>query len=108
MVYTPKYHRYNRAAAIHLPQLNLLFWVLIAVLGVVYLLQINFVVSGGYKMRNLEQTIQGVRKNAKQLELETLELQSMHKIRQGATELGLVPIGRAIYVKAGGSAVALK
>lgn len=107
MIYTPKCH-YHRTAVLNLPKINFIFLILIAIFGVVYLFQINFMVSGGFKMRDLEQTIQGVRKNAKQLQLETLELQSMHKIRQGATELGLVPIGRAKYIKAGGSTVALK
>jgi hypothetical protein len=108
MVYTPKHYHHPRATAIHLPQLNLLFWTLIAVLGVVYLLQINFMVSGGYKMRGLLQRIEEIKKNSKQLELGALELQSMQVIREKSTELGLVPINRANYISARPPVVAFK
>ena len=83
-------------------------WILIAVLGIVYLLQINFMVSGGYKMRGLEQRIEEIKKNSQQLELGALELQSMQAIRERSTELGLVPMNRAIYVSARPPVVAFK
>lgn len=106
MVYTP--NRYKSKAAINLPQMNLILSVLIGVLGIIYLFQINFTVSHGYRARDLSQTIDETKKRAKQLEVEALDLQSMQKIKEQATQLGMVSVGRATYVSARNPVVALK
>lgn len=94
--------------AINLPQVNLLFLILIAVISIIYLLEINFVVSGGWRLRALGKHLDESRKEVKQLELETVELQSMQRLSERSSELGLVPMNRANYVSAQPSVVALK
>lgn len=107
MVYTPK-HFHPRAAAINLSQVNLLFLILIAAISIIYLLEINFMVAGGWQLRTLGERLDRSKKEAKQLELETVELQSMQRLSERSNELGLVPMNRANYVSARPSVVALK
>lgn len=108
MPYQYKNLRYQKISVLRLHQVNLLFWILIAVLGVIYLWQINFMVAGGYRTRGLEDQIEDIKKNTKQLELGALELQSMEAINKRSQELGLVPMGRTKYVSAQAPVVAFK
>lgn len=108
MVFTPKHHYHHRATAINLPQVNLLFLILIAALSVIYLLEINFMVAGGWRLRTLGKHLDESRKEVKQLEVETVELQSMQRLSERSSELGLVPMNRASYVSTRSPVVALK
>lgn len=108
MVFTPKHHYHSRATAFNLSQVNLLCLILIAAISIIYLLEINFMVSGGWQLRVLGKHLDESRKEVKQLELETVELQSMQRLSERSSALGLVSLNRANYVSAQPSVVALK
>ncbi len=108
MVYTPKHNYRSRAVAINLSRINLLFLILIAILSVIYLFQISFAISRGWQRYILGQQIKEGRKQARELELQTIELQSMQKIDEQSRKLGLVPTNRARYIRTREAVVALK
>ena len=77
---------------------NIVIGVMIAVMGVSYLVQINGLVAKGYQISELEQKIAELTNLNADLKLETLSLQSMDSIKDKVNGLGLVAVGEVEYL----------
>lgn len=75
---------------------------------VAYLAQVTGVVLKGYEIRTLEERIESLRRETRQLELELAGKQAMANVAERIPELGMVPVTDARYVKIVGSEVAIK
>jgi len=58
--------------------------------GMAYLLQTNITATQGYQIKDLEQQLADAKENHDQLQLKYIELQSMTKVAERATDLDLV------------------
>lgn len=75
---------------------------------IAYLAQVTGVVLKGYEIRTLEERIESLRQETRQLELELAGAQAMANIAERVPELGMVPVTDARYVKIVGSEVAVR
>lgn len=57
--------------------------------GSVYLWQINKSAAKGFEIKKLEEKVNYLKEENKRLELETIELQSLSRIREGAKKINL-------------------
>ena len=83
---------------IDLKRVNLLIGAVIVVMGVVYLVQINALATKGYQIRELESQLAQLEEEKSDLELESLELQSMGSIKDKVADLGMVAVGQAEHL----------
>ncbi|MEK7516203.1 MAG: hypothetical protein AAB562_01255 [Patescibacteria group bacterium] len=75
---------------------------------IAYLAQVTGVVLKGYEIRTLEERIETLRRETRQLELELAGVQAMANIAERVDDLGMVPVKDARYIKIVGSEVAIK
>lgn len=71
---------------------------MIASLGVVYLVQSNSVSTSGYAIRDLEKRIESLEQDNQDLRLEAAELQSLKNLEEAQKDLGMVPNSEVLYV----------
>ena len=96
------------AARIPKEKLSLLAVAGFMAITVAYLAQVTGVVLKGYEIRNLEERIETLRRETRQLELELAQKQAMANVNERVSELGMVPVTGARYIKIVGSEVAIK
>ena len=82
----------------NLPSLNFVVISLIIVFAVTYLVQINGLATKGYQIKELEKTVDGLKQEKADLELEALSLQSMGVVKAKVNELGMVITGEQEYL----------
>ncbi len=78
------------------------------VLVALYVFLVNSTAAQGFRMRELENYIEMIRTENRNLELKVAGLQSMQSVEARLTDQGFVPVARLEYVTAGAPAVALK
>ncbi len=88
--------------------LRVLLFALILFAGISYLYYINQTATGGFDIKGIENQIEQVRKDNKQLEVKTAELQSLVKIEEANEEMKMVATTSIEYLPAVGSAVAVR
>lgn len=79
-----------------------------AAITIAYLAQVTGVVLKGYEIRNLEERIETLRRETRQLELDLAQKQAMTNITERVAALGMVPVTGARYIKIAGSEVAVR
>lgn len=67
--------------------------------GFLYFFEINALGTKGYQIRNLEQQINKVQEDQKNLQIKASDLQSINRIQEQAQALNFVPTGNIIYLK---------
>ncbi len=92
--------------AFKLKTVNMTLGTLILVLGVGYLVQVNGIAAKGYQIRELEDQISELRQQNEDLELESLQLQSMGSVKDKVVSLGMVDTGTAEFLVVSPVAVA--
>ncbi|MDP2656190.1 MAG: hypothetical protein Q8P11_01355 [bacterium] len=73
-----------------LKRLNAMFLLTSAVLGIVYLVQINSLSTKGYRIKELQRTVDTLTQNNEKLQLSAIEKQSMATLRQRMDSMKLV------------------
>jgi len=89
-------------------KLSLLAAAVFSAITIAYLAQVTGVVLKGYEIRNLEERIETLRRETRQLELELAQKQAMANVAERVSELGMVPVQNARYLKIVGSEVAVR
>lgn len=87
--------------------LNMVTFVLLFVLCVIYIVQVNHAVSKGYQIRDLESHIQQLTIVNQKLEVETQQAQALTNVARATKMLGLVRADRPEYVQTSGPSYAL-
>lgn len=85
---------------------NLALLISIAMVGTIYLFQINWLGTQGYRIKQVEQKIKHLEAEHKFLEVETSNMQSIARIQEELSSLKFVPVANIIYIN--DSDVALK
>lgn len=80
---------------------------LTVLVGFVYLVQVNSVSTGGFKIKDLSQRAEELQRENKKLDLQVSELQSLRTIKEASEDLELVGVSRMDYVILPPSEVAL-
>lgn len=88
--------------------LNLSILVVACALGIVYLIQTNFIATEGYKIDDLKSQILEIEAKNRQLEVGTLEFQSMPNIENKITELHMVDGSQVVHIDHVSSTVAVR
>jgi len=88
--------------------LSVLLFGLILFVGFSYLYYINQTATGGFDIKGIENNIEALSKENKQLDLRIAELQSLSNIEAASAELDMVATTRIEYVSAVGPAVAVR
>lgn len=78
------------------------------VIGVFYLIQINFSATKGYQIRQLEKELNELKMENKRINLQYLEKQSMANLVERASQLNLVVIDNLEIITPLGSVMALR
>ncbi|MDD4607090.1 MAG: hypothetical protein PHS07_01980 [Patescibacteria group bacterium] len=68
------------------------------ILFVVYLMQVNFLATAGFKIQELKQDIQKLETNNQQLELQAMNLQSISRVKTISQELKMVSLENVDYL----------
>ncbi len=87
--------------------LVIVFFILISVVGLLYLVQINALATKGYKIKELEERVSDLRDKNKGLELQITELRSSERISREVENLEMVAVSRVEYLRANGTSVAI-
>lgn len=77
---------------------RILILALILLSGLIYLIQINQVATGGFEVRALEEKIGDLKEDNKKLELQITELQSLSRLNEEVKDLDLVAQGEVDYL----------
>ncbi|MFA6271948.1 MAG: hypothetical protein WC693_02450 [Patescibacteria group bacterium] len=80
---------------------------LTVLVGFVYLVQVNTVSTGGFKIKDLSQRAEDLQRENKKLEMQVSELQSLRTIKEASKDMELVGVSRMDYVTLSPSEVAL-
>lgn len=78
------------------------------VLGIVYLVQTNFIATEGYKIDDLKARISEIEAKNRQLEISALEFQSMSNIEDRIAGLNMVDGSRVSHIDQVSSVVAIR
>lgn len=78
------------------------------VLGIVYLIQTNFIATEGYKIDDLKMQISELEAKNRQLEVSALEFQSMSNIEDKIVELNMVDGSQVAHIDHASSTVAVR
>ncbi|MFH1564963.1 MAG: hypothetical protein ABIC82_03885 [bacterium] len=78
------------------------------VLGIVYLIQTNFIATEGYKIDDLKNQISKIEAKNRQLEVNALEFQSMFNIGDKIVELNMIDGSQAAHIDRASSIVAVR
>jgi len=87
------------AMKIGLKTVNIVIVVLIAVVGISYLVQVNDLATKGYQIEELENRITELQQEGADLELNVLSLQSMGTVKERVDDLGMVLAGESDYLQ---------
>lgn len=88
-------------------KLNILVIIGFVVLLGAYLIVVDDLVGGGYRLREAQQRVKKERDLAKKFENKQAEQGALHNLQQAAKELNLVSIDKVRYIDAIDSSVAL-
>lgn len=78
--------------------INKLLFLTLIVFGVLYLIQINFLATRGYVIKDLEKKIVSVKKENSALNMKILEAQGLGSLQAKMNNLGLVRSERISYI----------
>lgn len=79
--------------------LSLIVFLVILILGFIYFLQTNSLVSQGYLIRKYQQEIKALKEERQKLQIESIQSQSLMKIQEVAQNLNLIPVKEASYLR---------
>jgi hypothetical protein len=88
--------------------LNLSILVIAGIVGVFYLFQTNFIAIEGYKIDDLKKQISELQAQNRDLELKTIEMQSIVNLEDRVSSLNMVEVGKVSHIDKVSSAVALR
>ncbi|MDP2685525.1 MAG: hypothetical protein Q8P20_10945 [bacterium] len=88
--------------------LKILLLVLIVFVGFSYLFYINQTATGGFDIKGMENQIEDITKNNKQLQIQSAEMQSLSNIEKASEEMQMVATTSIEYLPAVGSTVAVR
>ncbi len=88
--------------------LNILFIVVIVLLGTAYLVQINQTATSGFAMKDMNKQINELKEQHQKLELQVADLQSLQNIQDATERLQLVSHTKLEYVQPTDGMVALE
>jgi len=88
--------------------LKILLLVLIVFVGLSYLYYINQTATGGFDIKGMENQIDEMKKDNKQLQVHTAEMQSLSNIEKASEEMQMVATTSIKYLPAVGSVVAVR
>lgn len=99
----------SRTAAItHWGRVNIILLVLISIVAVSYLYYMNQTATGGFDIKGMENRIEQLTKDNKQLEVKAAANQSLSAIEQSSSLAGMVATTKIEYLPAVGSSVAVR
>lgn len=102
MVYTPSYLiKKRKKAQTGKIVLILIIFLFILILGFIYFLQTNSLVSQGYLTRKYQQELKDLKEEHNKLQIEVSQSQSLMKLQEAIQNFNLVPADRVSYLKAG-------
>ena len=81
-------------------RLNLAILTSSIILGLVYLFVVNSLGTKGYEIKKLDQQVQQLETNQKNLQLQASDLQSINRIQTEAQKLNFIPNSNITYLKA--------
>ena len=87
-----------RLGFVNIKAVNVILGSLVLLLTLGYLVQINGLAAKGYQIRELEQYAADLQEVNSDLRLETLDLQSMGRIKNEVAGLNMVAIGQPEYL----------
>ena len=85
----------------HMTTLNVAGLVLVAIVAVLYIVQVNRTVTHGYAIRELESEIHELTLDNQQLEVDARAAQSLDRVTRSVKMLGLVEAGTPRYLTSG-------
>jgi hypothetical protein len=88
--------------------LNLTILILAGIVGIVYLIQTNFIAIEGYKIDELKKRIAELEVQNRRLEVNTLEFQSIPNMGDKMAELGMVEVDNVAHLDHVSSVVAVR
>jgi cell division protein FtsL len=94
-------------AKISLISLGLVLLIALFLAGIFYLYQVNSLATQGFEIKKIENNIQTMEKEGKQLQIKEIELRSMNNIEKATKELNLVNSSNVTYIEIAGP-VAMK
>lgn len=93
---------------ISLKQINVFAGGLSLLILVLYLMTINAINAQGYRIKELDGKISGLREENKSLSLGASEAESMERVVEEVQKIGMVEAGRVHFINGGETAVARK
>lgn len=91
-----------------LEKFRLIFLIGCVIFGLAYFWQVNSSATRGFKIRELENSIQNLKQDTQQLELQAAERQSLEQITEKVKQLNMVVPLKIEYLQPTGSGVALR
>lgn len=88
--------------------LKILLFILIVFVGLSYLYYINQTATGGFDIKGVENQIEDIKKDNKQLQVRAAEMQSLSNIEAASGEMQMVATTSIEYLPAVGSVVAVR
>jgi cell division protein FtsL len=88
--------------------LKVLLLVLIIFVGLSYLYYINQTATGGFNIKGMENQIEEIKKNNKNLQVRAAEMQSLSNIEKASEKMQMVATTTIEYLPAVGSVVAVR
>ncbi|MGW8184792.1 MAG: hypothetical protein ACWGHO_01615 [Candidatus Moraniibacteriota bacterium] len=98
-----KNEKYSGFAKVKMAAIFLCLLVCVAYLGI-----INTTAVKGYEVRNVEERIEALRKENKQLQIEEAELNSFYNIKDNIGNLNMVETEDVVYIDNNDDAMAIK
>lgn len=89
-------------------RLNIVLMLLIMIVAISYLYYMNQTATGGFDIKGMENRIEQLNKENKQLEVKAAAIQSLSAIEQSSTQSGMVATTKIEYLPAVGSSVAVR
>lgn len=89
----------NRSFATGPVTLGMFVVLLIASLGIVYLVESNSMTTSGYQIQDLQDKVTELQKSNEELKLQSAELQSLKHLEQVKDDLNMVSNSQTSYVK---------
>jgi cell division protein FtsL len=89
-------------------RLNIILLLLITFVAISYLYYINQTATGGFDIKGMENRIEQLNKDNKQLEVKAAAIQSLSVIEQSSAQAGMVATTKIEYLPAVGSSVAVR
>ena len=96
------------AAVTQWGRLNIILLLLITFVAISYLYYMNQTATGGFDIKGMENRIEQLNKDNKQLEVKAAAIQSLSVIEQSSAQAGMVATTKIEYLPAVGSSVAVR